>query len=173
MKPHFSIVASMVCLILCAGACAQTGGLKYSLKDLGTFGGVSSVALALNDSGTAVGYYITTKNQLNCFSYQSTVRFSPATTWTSPYPNGFCAAYSINKSGVIAGTITGSNGYYSAFTGVRSTKGLVSLTYLSSTWGLNTYGYSIDDFNSVTGYADDSRGRLWRSFLERRMHPWL
>src|ERR1700733_8148535 len=147
MKRYTLFAVWVVSSFLCVSTVAQSGGLKYSLKDLGTFGGTSSNAVAINDKGEVVGYYAT-GIQISCFYYQN-LKSGATSTWKSSYPNGLCAPYSINSSGVFAGTITTSTGYYSAFTGTRNLKGLVSLTYLSSTWGRSTYGYSISDFGGV------------------------
>ena len=44
-------------ILLCATAFGQNGGLRFSLTDLGTFGGTWGEAWAINDQGTVVGTY--------------------------------------------------------------------------------------------------------------------
>ena len=52
-------------------ASAQNGGLKFTLTDLGTFGGYQSEAFAINNKGQIVGDYLWTSKRLSgqgCFS---------------------------------------------------------------------------------------------------------
>src|SRR5437764_127651 len=52
------LVGLMVGAVLfCASGLAQNGGLRFSLTDLGTFGGTWGEAWAINDKGAVVGTY--------------------------------------------------------------------------------------------------------------------
>jgi uncharacterized membrane protein len=100
-----SILAALVLtwVAFCLEASAQLP-LRYSLTDLGTFGGTSAVATAINNSGQVVGLYAS-GGTYRCFYWES-AGFG-TTTWGSSYPNGYCAAYAIGDNGAgIAGTLT-------------------------------------------------------------------
>jgi uncharacterized membrane protein len=156
----FAVVFSL--LVSCATVFAQNT-LKFTLTDLGTFGGSFSNALGINNSGHVVGYY-STGSTTNCFYYSPGIKGS--STWGSTV-TGICQAYAINSFDVIAGTMTAPNHTLSAFTGIRNTKlRTVTPTYLSSRYGLETDGYWIDDKGVVTGTAysaSDHYAALWNS----------
>lgn len=156
----FAVVISL--LVSCATVFAQNT-LKFTLTDLGTFGGSFSNALGINNSGHVVGYY-STASTTNCFYYSPRIKGS--STWGSTV-TGICQAYAINSFDVIAGTMTAPNHTLSAFTGIRNTKlRTVTPTYLSSPYGLETDAYWIDDKGVVTGTAysaSDHYAALWNN----------
>jgi len=154
MKNQLFSVA--VCLFLSAASPAQT--LRFSLKDLGTFGGTSAVALSVNSTGQVVGDY-TINGKTNCF-YWSAGTFGTL-LWTSPYPTGSCVASAINDGGTIAGTSTLTSGLSSAFRAIpQSWRHQVVITYLTGPYGWGTYGLGINADADVIGTSNGVYGKV-------------
>ena len=82
--------------ILCAG-------IIYHVTDLGTLGGTSSEATAINDLGQVVGYATTTGNSPAFHAFYSGGSVTDLGTFGGP-ANSF--AYGINNAGQIAGQST-------------------------------------------------------------------
>jgi len=148
------MVLSVLSVLSIVSVASSGQTLQFSLTDLGAFGGASSDAKDVDIYGNVVGYYTTSSGQLNCFYYHNSTILG-SSVWKSPHPGGTCIVYGINRSGVMAGTITASNGNASAFTATRNLRGQVNVTYLSSPYGLSTYGAGISDQGTVFGSSYD------------------
>src|ERR1043166_351836 len=87
-----------------------------ALKDLGTLGGVTSSASAINSAGQIVGYATDANEVANAFLYDGSnmvnlINFIPPNSgWTN-----LTSAYAINDQGQIAGTGFLADGEYHAF----------------------------------------------------------
>ena len=83
--------------------------------DLGTFGGEYSLGLSINDSGEAVGDFLTTDGSYHAFLYDSTGghdlndSIDPSSGWTISTANG------INNGGQIVGEGLNPQGLYEAY----------------------------------------------------------
>ncbi|MBI3478008.1 MAG: hypothetical protein HY010_19920 [Acidobacteria bacterium] len=85
-------------ILMCATALGQNGGLRFTLTDLGVFGGTSSEAFAINDSGMVVGSY-TVAGGKRCFILQNgaVLKFDGGTTPPK------CEALAVDIKGNVAG----------------------------------------------------------------------
>ena len=90
----FASLIPLSCLILASPVHAQL----YSVNDLGTLGGATSLARSINNSGTVVGYSDTSGGAVHAFSYSGGVMTDLGTLGG---PNSY--AFGINSSGTIAG----------------------------------------------------------------------
>ena len=101
---HFSgrlvgLVAGVV--LLCSSALAQNGGLRFTLTDLGSFGGNGSRAFAINNKGRVVGTaFFSNPNRAMCFSWQA--GSTPILFSIDPKSMG-CDARAVGPDGTIAG----------------------------------------------------------------------
>ncbi len=96
---HIKVLCSLAgAILLCSSAFGQNGGLRFTLTDLGTFGGISSEAKAINNRGQVVGTFATPKGPM-CFLWQQGV--APITF------NGdtFCDLLAVGPDGTAAGTM--------------------------------------------------------------------
>jgi probable HAF family extracellular repeat protein len=110
-------------VLLCASTCplVASGGIEYSITDLGTLGGDSSHAFALNNLGEVVGSSITASGAEHAFLYQNGVMtdlgvLNPGDT--------FSRAYGINASGVIVGQSLGATSSPFVYSGGSMSLGL-------------------------------------------------
>ena len=133
----------VISLVLSSAAIAQTGGLKFSLRDLNTdlknsFGASQSTANAINNNGQITGNFLFKSDQ-QCFYFPATgspqafyVRGTPVT----------CDARGIDAAGSIAGSGWTNLNLYRAFR--RNSKGTLS-TLQPDTPEHNSYGYGISN----------------------------
>ena len=87
-------------ILLCATVMGQNGGLRFTLTDLGTFGGTWSEAWAINDSGMMVGTF-GVQGGKRCFLIQNgtLVKFDGGTKIPK------CEALALESKGNIAGVV--------------------------------------------------------------------
>jgi uncharacterized membrane protein len=114
MKHHSGKLVSLLAssILLCVTAMGQNGGLRFSLTDLGTFGGTWSEAWAINDSGTIVGTFGVSGGQ-RCFS----IRNGTLLTFDGGSKPPNCEALALDSKNNIAGAVAtaASGSLYRAF----------------------------------------------------------
>ncbi len=111
--------------------------------------GVDSYAFDINDNGDIVGNRLTGTTMTAFVESNGNITDIPAGgTWS--------AAYGINKSGLVTGTIQDANGTFSAF----SWNKLGGTVQLGSLGGANSYGKHISDTGLIAGVAETATGYL-------------
>jgi probable HAF family extracellular repeat protein len=125
-------------------ASAQT----YSVVDLGTLGGVYSMAYGINASGTVVGVSaLSSGRELPFF-------WNPSGIWTLSMPGSrFAVGRCINTAGQIAGYMDMPTGRQHAF--LWSSTGVQDLGTLG---GSDSFGYAINSGGQVVGVASTANG---------------
>ncbi len=78
--------------------------LTYNIIDLGTFGGLSSVALAVNESGQVVGSADTSQGLRHAYRWENGVMTDLGTLG---FPTAQSEAWDINNHGVVVGIVGG------------------------------------------------------------------
>src|SRR2546421_7035119 len=99
MRSHAAVLVGF--LTLAASASFSPAAITYSITDLGTFGGVSSFANSINNSGQVVGWYDTASQKRRAFLYDQG-QFTDLGTLGGTYS----VAISINNQGQIVGNST-------------------------------------------------------------------
>ncbi len=143
-------------VLLCSSiSAAQTGGLQYSVTDLGSFlkgsSISSSVAYGINENSQVVGTYLDGKDQL-CFLYtpgRGAVSFSYSTNTPQ-----WCDARGINIWGDVAGTTD--LGTKNAF--LLESNG--TFHYYGAALGLGAFGFAVNDRKNLVGASDTIAG-VW------------
>jgi probable HAF family extracellular repeat protein len=119
---------------------AETG-----LQDLGTLGGSSSVAAAVNDDGTVVGYSDTAEGATHAFLWTAAEGMQDlGVPGNGFYDTSFARA--INNKGEVSGGISNSSGKEAAFYW-SATTGFIVLRR-----GNLSEGSGINDLGTVTGF---------------------
>ncbi len=117
--PRFRILAA-VAVVLGAvpdpgagdSSARQTAPVQYTIVDVGTLGGLSSVALAVNEHGQVVGSADTPSGYRHAYLWEDGVMTDLGTLGV---PNAFSEAWSINNLGQIVGNLGGGGGLGAAF----------------------------------------------------------
>jgi probable HAF family extracellular repeat protein len=122
--------------------CGVSTGVQaaYYVTDLGSLGGPSH-AMAINNSGQVVGFsYVTadTNGEYRAFLYDG------GTTTDLLGANSYSAAYGINDSGVIVGSVDGRTAFF------RYDHGSVSVRWFGGTY---CEAYAINNSDVIVGYA--------------------
>lgn len=159
-----SFLASAI--LLCVTAWGQNGGLRFSLTDLGTFGGTWSEAWAINDSGTIVGTFGVSGGQ-RCFS----IRNGSLLTFDGGSKPPKCEALALDIKGNIAGAVAtaASGSLYRAFRYDNGGKLMVLPVPpgYDYTMGLAIYGGTVvGGVGNSTSGAYCSNCRFWDSGLQ-------
>ena len=134
---------------------AFTGGAQtYTVSDLGTLGGNSSGARAINATGQIAGYAFSSSTQSNAFLYKNAKIINLGTLGGTT-----AIGLAINSSGQVAGYSTLSDGSYRAFI---SNKG--KLTSVGTLGGNYSDAEGMNDSGQVTGASATVSGAT---------HPYL
>ena len=176
MKFRFDITLALLCLLSAANAQAQQPA--YIIQDLGTLGGGTSGASAINSSGEVVGDSYTANGSQRPFVYRNGVMQDLGTLYgpqgfQPPYPPGDRgAAYAISDNGLIVGTtykyklinpVTVQ--YYNP--GFRYSNGTMTEFDSGSILGVNNAGQSVgSNYFPVNGTANGSRASLYSNGVE-------
>jgi probable HAF family extracellular repeat protein len=107
MKRYSGKLVSLLAgaMLLCATALGQNGGLRFTLTDLGTFGGVESRAYAINNKGQIVGTTLFSNGDSQCFVWKN----GSAVLFTYNSQSRKCEARAISEDGVIGGSLVPSS----------------------------------------------------------------
>lgn len=126
-----------------------TAGPLYQIADLGSLGGGSSAAFAINASGSAVGSSRTASGLDVAFRNDDAMLYALAGTRST--------AAAINDSGVIAGTVFGPSGAQAV---------LWSNGQAGAIAGRDSYAMGVNHSGSATGSAQGSAFRWTSGALE-------
>ncbi len=141
-----TIVAALSIGFFGAGVGAGWAASLFHVTDLGTLGGKSSCAMAINESGQVVGYSATASGDSHAFLF-SNDRMTDLGTLGG---KGDSAAYGINDAGQVVGTASTAGGAYHAF--LYNGKG--PLADLGTTAGCtNSLATAINANGQIVGYA--------------------
>lgn len=112
--------------------------------DLGTLGGVNSIAYGINDSGQVVGYSNVAGGDEHAFLYDGDVMIDLTTLGGVE-----SIAYAINDSGQVVGDSDGHAFLYDETEGMLDLNDLIAS---GSGWELN-YAYDINSLGQIVGYG--------------------
>jgi probable HAF family extracellular repeat protein len=154
-------------ILLCTSALGQGGGLRFNLRDLGTFGGSESRANAINNEGQVVGVAYFSNGDSQCFLWRA--GFTPL-LFTLNAQTTRCEATAIAPDGTIAGSMVppDSAPWSRAFR--RSSSGSISVlqplkgdeeSFATGVFKDITVGQSYSDTNDASTAAKwDSKGTI-------------
>ena len=159
-KLALSIFACFLCfaatpLLRAGGYHAFLWSAETGLQDLGTLGGSNSIATAVNDHGTVVGYSETTEGPQHAFLWTADTGMQDL----GVPGNGFydiSNARSINNRGEVSGVIANMSGGLATFYWNAATGFTVLARGIPDAHGMN-------DFGAVTG--TESVGPLIQAYL--------
>src|SRR5882672_4839327 len=169
MKHYSGRLVSLLAgaVLLCATAMGQNGGLRFSLRDLGTFGGFASRANAINNEGQVVGVAYFSNGDSKCFVWRAGL--TPL-LFTLNSQTTKCEATAISPDGMVAGSMVppGSAPWTRAF--LRSPSGSIRVleplkgdeeSFAAGVFKDTTVGYSYSDTNDISTAAKwDSNGTI-------------
>jgi probable HAF family extracellular repeat protein len=142
--------------------------IKYTVTDLGTFGGLRSVAFSINNSGQVVGNADTSLNETHAFLYEAGTLIDLGTLGGKE-----SYAYHISDSCFIVGRSQNRRGFYRAFITTCATDSplfdLSSLDPLldgsySTVSGVNKAGQAVG-YTATEAAANHERGVRSRPFI--------
>ena len=134
--------------LLLGSAQTARAALLYTLTDLGTFGGTSSSARAINESGQIVGMAGIRGDIANhAFLYSGGRMIDLGTLQGGPEDNSY--AHGINDSAQVVGNSDTSIGYYHGFLYSGGT-----MTDLGTLGGAHSTAEAINDTGQVVGTAE-------------------
>jgi probable HAF family extracellular repeat protein len=131
------------------------GAASYNVVDVGTIGGTTTIATAINESGWVTGYATTGDGASHAFLWDgSEMRNLGTFGGTVSYGSA------INSSGWVTGfaTITGNTQYAFLWTGGK-------LRNLGALGGSFSYGKALNDSGWVVGYAATAGEAAYHAFL--------
>jgi probable HAF family extracellular repeat protein len=138
----------VVCIVLVAGAGVSAAAVRYSITDLGAFGGVSSFVNSINDGGQVVGWYETADGSRYAFLYDHGV-----STELGTLGGNYTVTKSINNHGQIVGvSYAGTNHGFIFENGV--------MRDLAPN-GPILYPNAINDDGQIAGYTSTPRAVLF------------
>jgi probable HAF family extracellular repeat protein len=154
-------------ILLCTSALGQEGGLRFSLRDLGTFGGSASRANAINNEGQVVGVAYFSNGDSKCFLWRA--GFTPL-LFTLNSQTTKCEATAISPDGVIAGSMVPPDSAPWSRAFLRSPSGSIRVleplkgdeeSFATGVFKENTVGNSYSDTNDISRAAKwDSNGTI-------------
>jgi probable HAF family extracellular repeat protein len=153
----FNRVAFCGLMVFCA--VSFTRAESYYVKDLGTLGGNSSQAYALNNSGQVVGFSFTSNNaSSHAVLYSGTGSNNIDLGNLGGNVNFTSEARNINDSGQIVGNASAPSGYIKAafFTGTGSNN--VDLGNLCDSGGTGSTAWDINNSGIIVGDAQSCAG---------------
>jgi probable HAF family extracellular repeat protein len=110
MRRCFRRPSALALLVAALGATSARADLQYTVTDLGTLGGTTSEAMALNDAGQVVGSSTLANGQTHAFLYSGGTMTDLGTLG-----GNFSQAAGINSAGQVVGQSTDANGNTRAF----------------------------------------------------------
>ncbi|HYG80050.1 MAG TPA: Ig-like domain repeat protein, partial [Pyrinomonadaceae bacterium] len=138
-----------VSIYINAGPPAPGGVGTYAVTQLGTLGGATSTATAVNASGRVVGYSETAAGETHAFLYDAGVMTDLGTL-----PGGtFSYATSINDAGAVVGVSGTAGGQSHAF---LYSAGV--MTDLGTLGGANSFAYDINNLGQIVGESETAGG---------------
>jgi probable HAF family extracellular repeat protein len=130
----------------------------YAIISLGTLGGWTSVALAVNESGQVVGSADIASGYRHAYIWKA----GAMTDLDTIPPDPQSEAWDISDAGHVVGISTVDGGIARGF--LWEGAGLIDLGHLG---GENTHAFGVNDFRQVTGFSwvasSDPRAFLWEN----------
>jgi len=131
---------------------------KGILKDIGTLGGSSSYATAINSVGQVTGHSMTAKGATHAFLYD---RRKDSLKDLGALGGGYSDAFAINAGGQVVGQSTISTNSAHAFLYNNNTSTMKDLGTLG---GATSQAVDINDAGQVTGDSQNSKGQTHAFF---------
>jgi probable HAF family extracellular repeat protein len=161
------LVCSTIVLLAATTASGQTR--TYTVHDLGTLGGASSKAIAINAAGQVVGNSTTAAGINHAFRTTPNAAIDIATDDLGTLGGAETYAADINQSGQVVGrSMLGS----SVFHGFRTAPNaaITQPDDLGTFGGTRSFASGINDWGQATGGADTAADRL-HAFITAPNHP--
>ena len=166
------IVPALLLLMALLASSSPAAAQTYQLTDLGTLGGATSVARAINDANQVVGYSEVAAGATHPFLWNAGALVDLGSLGTNGY------AYGINNLGHIVGYSSTPNPLWPACgrSGIFCLESFDqatlwsagSITGLGTLGGPNSYAYGVNDAGQVVGIADvpdNGNGPIGDAFL--------
>jgi probable HAF family extracellular repeat protein len=131
------------------------------MKDLGTLGGPSSKAFAINNSGQVAGYAETSRNDYRAFRYSGGTMNDIGALLENRLPNSY--GYSINDAGHVAGEARDSQWNLNSMSAFLY-NGATAVTLGTLPGGQYASALALNDADQAVGYSDTAAG-LEHAFL--------
>ncbi len=162
-RPDYRIIL-LLAIVTCMGIRDAAAAIPpaYTVADLGTLGGTSSIGWGINASGQVTGQSYTTGDaQTHAFLYDGTVHDLGTLGGT------FSSGAGINDRGQVTGQ---SDGH--AFLWTPTTPGGHSGTMLDlgTLGGTSSYGYGVNETGQVTGLSHPTGGAFHAFLYDGTMH---
>jgi probable HAF family extracellular repeat protein len=146
-------------LLVAAPSPASAAARTYTAVDLGTLGGTTSGAAAMNDAGQVVGHAQTAAGQTHAFRWQRGVMTDLGTL----PGGGYSVAVDINAYGLVAGNAVDAAGDNHAVVWDRGR--IVDLGTLGGAYG--SVAAAVNDRGQVLGESSAPDGRQHRFLWQR------
>ncbi len=125
------------------------------MKDLGTLGGPSSKAFAINNSGQVAGYAETSRNDYRAFRYSGGTMNDIGALLENRLPNSY--GYSINDAGHVAGEARDSQWNLNSMSAFLY-NGATAVTLGTLPGGQYASALALNDADQAVGYSDTAGG---------------
>jgi probable HAF family extracellular repeat protein len=155
-----AVVAAIAGLLLLLAPPLRAQTRPHFVFDLGTFGGTTSHATAINATGQIAGFSFLREDQAQNAFLIGGGGSAPRNLGTLGGNHSY--AYAINASGRVAGAANIASGAFHAF---LSTGNGGPITDLGTLGGTNSYAYGVDNIGRVVGYSQTPGNGATHAFI--------
>lgn len=153
-KQIFASILVVLCLASISVGPVNAQDSDYTVLDLGTLGGPTSSAVAINNNGQVVGYSATALGNTHAFLWENGTMLDLGTLGGT-----YSAAFTLNDLGQVIGTSTTASGEYHAFFWEKGV-----MLDLGTLGGSDSSAYDINKQGQVIGTSSTALGE-YHAFL--------